>query len=86
MRLCDLKRMEVINACDCKRLGFVSDIEFDLCTGNIYAIIVPGPGRFCGFVPGDIELVISIKCIKQIGKDIILVEVDEKAISQKCKY
>ena len=86
MRLCDLKRMEVINACDCKRLGFISDIDFDLCTGNIYAIIVPGPGKCCGLFPGDSELVISIRCIKQIGHDIVLVDVDEKAITRKCRF
>ena len=42
MRICELKRSEVINVCDCKRLGFVGDIEFDPHTGQIRALIVPG--------------------------------------------
>ena len=29
MRLSELKRKEVINICDCKRLGFVGDVDFD---------------------------------------------------------
>lgn len=30
MRICDLRQKEVINIKDCKRLGYVCDIEFDL--------------------------------------------------------
>ena len=33
MRICDLREKEVINICDGERLGFVEDVEFDLCTG-----------------------------------------------------
>ena len=43
MRMSELKRKEVINVCDCRRLGFVGDMEFDPCTGQIKALIVPGP-------------------------------------------
>ena len=35
MRICDLKEKEVINVCDGRRLGFVEDVEFDLCSGCI---------------------------------------------------
>ena len=50
MRISELKRMEVINICDGKRLGFVGDVEFDKCSGKIECLIVPGPGCFCGFL------------------------------------
>ena len=33
MRICDLRQKEVINIKDCKRLGYVYDIEFDRKTG-----------------------------------------------------
>ena len=35
MRICDLRQKEVINIKDCKRLGYVCDIEFDRKTGCI---------------------------------------------------
>ena len=38
MRMSELKRREVINVCDCKRLGFVGDLDVDPCTGRILAI------------------------------------------------
>lgn len=46
MRICDLREKEVINICDGERLGFVEDVEFDLCTGKITHIIIPGPCKF----------------------------------------
>ena len=33
MRISDLKQKEVINICDCKRLGYVGDVDFDMDTG-----------------------------------------------------
>ena len=44
MRMSELKKREVINVCDCRRLGFVGDLDIDPCSGKILAIIVPGPG------------------------------------------
>ena len=34
MRICELKQKEVINCCDCKMIGSVEDLEFDICTGE----------------------------------------------------
>jgi sporulation protein YlmC with PRC-barrel domain len=44
MRIEELKQKEVINTCNCKILGCADDIEFDICTGCIEAIIVPEHG------------------------------------------
>ena len=43
MRICELREKEVINIRDCQRLGRVLDIEFDLHTGVICQLILPGP-------------------------------------------
>ncbi|MCI8401740.1 MAG: YlmC/YmxH family sporulation protein [Lachnospiraceae bacterium] len=85
MRLYDLKDKEVINACDCRRLGFVSDVVFEFPGGNIIAFIVPGPGHICGIFGRDTEYVIPFRCVRQIGNDIILVEVKVEEILQKCE-
>lgn len=83
MRMSELKRREVINVCDCKRLGFVGDLDVDPCTGRILAIIVPGPGCVCGFLGREKEFVIPFGDICQIGDDIILVRVEEKKESRR---
>lgn len=86
MRLCELRLMEVINEVTCKRLGYVSDVEFDICTGCINAIIVPGCGKIFGIFGIEKEYVIPFRCICQIGTDIILVNVNEEEVFVSCKY
>ena len=50
MRLCELKQKEIINTCTCRCLGCPIDVEFDCKTGQITALVVPGPGRLCSFL------------------------------------
>ena len=71
MRLCDLKRKEVINICTCR-------------TGTVLALIVPGPGKLCWFLGRDTEYVIPWECISQIGADIILIKIDEETCRKSC--
>lgn len=85
MRLCELREKEVINTCDCKRLGCVVDIILDICNGRIESIIIPGPGKICGFLGSDSEYIIPFECIKKIGEDIILVEICEEKFLHTCK-
>lgn len=82
MRICELKQKEVINVRDCRRLGYVGDVDFDICTGCMLALIVPGPGCFCGFLGREKEYIIPFCDICQIGDDIILVEVRTKDVSE----
>lgn len=85
MRVCELRCKEVVNVCSGCRLGNVADIELDVCTGNIEAIIIPGPGKICGLFASDSEYVIPFSCIRKIGPDLILVEVREEKFLQKCQ-
>ncbi len=83
IRLCELKEKEVINICNCKKLGCIVDLVLNVCDGCVQAIIVPGPGRVCGFLGTDSEYVIPWRCIKKIGPDIVLVEICEENFLQK---
>lgn len=83
MRILELKQKEVINSCTCKSLGCPIDVEFDSCSGQITQLIIPGPGKFCSFLGRDSEYCIPWKCIRQIGEDIILVEIQEEHCLKK---
>ena len=83
MRLCELREKEVINLCNCRRLGCVVDVDIDVCDGKVLAIIIPVPGKICGILGSDGEYVIPFGCIKKIGPDIILVEICEEKFLQK---
>ena len=47
-RFSHLRRKEVINICDGRRLGFVGDLELKVPEGEVKALIVFGPCRFFG--------------------------------------
>ncbi len=77
--LCDLRKLEVINVCTGSRLGCVIDVEFDLCSGNILAILVPRKIEFNELFCKKDKRYIRIPwcCIERIGDDIILVQIEK---------
>ncbi|MEG6585958.1 YlmC/YmxH family sporulation protein [Dendrosporobacter sp. 1207_IL3150] len=70
----DLKMKEVINIADGKRLGTITDVEIDIDTGRLTAIVVPGTEKFLGIFGRREDLVIPWGKISRIGSDVILVE------------
>lgn len=76
--MCELRQMEVINEPTCKRIGYVADIELDICSGCIISLIVPVCAKAFGIFGVDKEYIIPFECIRQIGEDIILVSINEE--------
>lgn len=76
----DLQEKEVINICDGSRLGYVSDLELELPTGRIVSLLIPTESERWNFFCRQKMLYVPWRCIKRIGEDIILVEVDADAL------
>ncbi len=74
-RFYDFRQKEVINVCDGVRLGFVCDLEFEI-SGRIVSLIVLEQKNGFRFFGKCREFRIPWKCIRRIGDDIILVEVN----------
>lgn len=72
----DFKHKEVINIKNAKRLGYVQDVTADFESGRIKEIIVPGSTKFFNLFSTGNEIVIPWSCIKIIGEDIILVNIE----------
>lgn len=70
----ELRCREVINVLDGARLGQVSDLEIDLCTGEVLALVVPGASRMLGLFKNREGCLIPFKKVKKFGEDVILVE------------
>ena len=70
----DLKSKEVIDTHTGNRLGFVYDVEIDVNSGRLVALIIPGGYRFMGMFGKDNDHIIKWEQIKKIGDDIILIE------------
>ncbi|MFZ5898528.1 MAG: YlmC/YmxH family sporulation protein [Bacillota bacterium] len=74
VKISDLRMREVVNVLDGRRLGMIKDIDIDLETGRITALILPGSSRLMGFFGREEEIVVPWEKIVRIGVDVILVE------------
>lgn len=72
-RIADLRYKEVISVEDGTRYGYVGDMEIDLETGRVKALIVPGRRRFFGLLGREEDKYIPWDTVSRFGEDIILV-------------
>ncbi|WP_335870533.1 YlmC/YmxH family sporulation protein [Bacillus sp. 2205SS5-2] len=77
VRISDFQTKDVVSVSDGKKLGNIGDIEINLDTGKIEAIVVGGTGKLLGFFGREEEIVIPWTAIVKIGADVILVRFKE---------
>ncbi len=75
MSFCKLKNKDVVNVCDGRNYGNITDIIFDTCCGKILGIVVPTCKSFLSIFKSGNDLFIPYNRICKIGKDIILVDI-----------
>jgi YlmC/YmxH family sporulation protein len=75
VRTSELRVREVVNVDDGRRLGGLSDLEIDLESGRVAAIVLPGPARFLGLLGRSEETVVPWARVQRIGTDVILVSI-----------
>lgn len=73
VKISEFQIKDVVNIADGKKLGNIGDIDIDLTTGKIEAVIITGNGRVLGFFGKNEEMIIPWKNILKIGHDVILV-------------
>ncbi|MDD2585199.1 MAG: YlmC/YmxH family sporulation protein [Syntrophomonadaceae bacterium] len=78
MRLNELIGKEIVNIYDGMRMGTVgeSDMVVDQETGNIVSIILPNRGNAFNFFADRQKLVIPWETVKKIGREVIVVDLD----------
>ncbi len=72
-RIVDLRHKEVINSKDGTILGYVDDVEVDVITAKIIAIVIYGRLKCFGLFGRCDDIVIFWDSIELIGEDAILV-------------
>ncbi len=70
----ELRCKEVVNVVDGKRLGHIVDIVFELSTGTITGLVVPGDKNIWNVFKSGGEIFVPYNQICKIGDDTILVE------------
>lgn len=81
---CSLKNKEVVNVCDGKNYGCITDVMIDTCCGKILGIIVPSNKNFFSLFKSNSDLFIPYNRICKIGKDIILVDIIMQVNCNQC--
>jgi YlmC/YmxH family sporulation protein len=78
VRLNELIGKEMVNIYDGMRMGTVaeSDMLVDQETGQIVSIILPNKGNALNFWVDRQKLVIPWEAIKKIGREVIVVDLD----------
>jgi YlmC/YmxH family sporulation protein len=73
-RITQLRRKDLIDVHSGSRYGCVGDLEIDLETGQVRALVVPGRLRLLGLLGRERERVFPWACVRCFGEDTILVD------------
>ena len=82
-KIVELKNKEIICIKDGTKLGCVSDVEIDTCTGKIVSLIIYKQSKMLGLFGKDEDVVIPWDSVEVIGEDTILVSSDSKDLIQR---
>ena len=84
-RITQMRYKEVVDIQSGSRYGGVGDLEIDLETGRVCALVVPGRLRLFGLLGRERERVFPWSAVRCFGEDIILVDGGEEKSSEKQK-
>lgn len=73
VKISEFQVKDVVSVTDGKKLGNITDIEINLNSGKIDAIVISGSGKVLGFFGREEDIVIPWTNILKIGTDVILV-------------
>ncbi|MEJ8554974.1 YlmC/YmxH family sporulation protein [Tepidibacter sp. Z1-5] len=77
-KISDMMEKEVVNINNGKKLGFISDIEFDMGEGRIKSLIIVNEGSKNYLLSRGEACAVSWNNIIKIGHDMILVKIDQQ--------
>lgn len=73
VKISEFQIKDVVNISDGKKLGNIGDIDINLTTGKIEAIVIARSPRVLGLFGKDEDIVLPWRNILKIGEDVILV-------------
>ncbi|MDA7025953.1 YlmC/YmxH family sporulation protein [Bacillus sp. CLL-7-23] len=76
MTISTFQLKDVVNVSNGKKLGSIGDIDINVTSGKIQAVVIGGTGKVFGFFGKEEEIVIPWRNIVKIGEDVILVRLN----------
>lgn len=80
----NFREKAVVNSCDGRILGHVSEIIFDVCDGRITAVVVSDEGGAFSFKKCE-DIIIPWDKIIKIGEDVIIVDAEGRVPAPRGK-
>ncbi|QED47462.1 YlmC/YmxH family sporulation protein [Cytobacillus dafuensis] len=80
IKISEFQQKDVINVANGKKLGNIGDIDINVQTGEINAVIIGGNGKVLGFFGREEDIIIPWKNILKIGEDVILVRFKDDSV------
>ena len=73
-RIAELRWKEVVDVQNGSRFGYVEDLEVDLESGQVRALVLPGRRRLFGLLGREEDRVFPWEAVRRFGAGTILVE------------
>ena len=73
VKMSELRQRDIVDVGTGRRVGEVGDLEIDIESGRVLALLVPGGARLLGLLGAEAEQRIPWTDIVTIGQDVILV-------------
>lgn len=74
LKATELELKDIVNINDGAKLGPVKDLQIDIETGRVVALVLQAPRRYFGLVRQGKDLVIPWEAVKKFGQDTVLVD------------
>ncbi|MBB5172161.1 YlmC/YmxH family sporulation protein [Texcoconibacillus texcoconensis] len=76
IKISDIQSKDIVNLSDGKMIGHISDLDINLETGKVEALVIGDSKMMSLFQRGGQEVVIPWKNVIKIGSDVILVRTE----------
>ena len=75
MKLSELQKKDIVNIKDGKRIGRISDVEFDPFNGYMIKFVIESSHFVRSLFSSEEVLTIKFTQIKKMGEDVILIDI-----------
>jgi YlmC/YmxH family sporulation protein len=75
-KISELAQKDIVNMTDGSKLGAVTDVQIDLATGQVLALVLSGEKKYFGLLNAGRDVVVPWENIRKIGVHTVLVEMN----------
>ncbi|MDD4238996.1 MAG: YlmC/YmxH family sporulation protein [Desulfotomaculaceae bacterium] len=78
-KISELVQRDIVNLIDGSKLGAVKDVQIDVATGQLLALVLSSEKKYFGLLNAGRDVVVPWENIRKIGVHTVLVEVETQS-------